>query len=103
MNMKTPATRREDLLTILHQFKRDRAQEHGVAEIGLFGSVARGEADEDSDVDIVFVTDSPNLFRTSRMRQELEEVMGCHVDIIRLRERMNPRLKARIQREARFV
>jgi len=37
------------------------------------------------------------------MRQELEELMGYRVDIIRLRSHMNPRLKARIQREACYV
>jgi len=95
--------KRDDVLAALSRFKRARAAEYGITRIGVFGSVARGEASESSDIDVVFETDTPNLFRTSHLRQELEELMGRHVDVIRLRERMNPRLKARIQREARYV
>lgn len=100
--MKTPM-RRDDVLAALRRFKDARAAAYGVTRIGIFGSVARDEADEDSDVDIVFETNTPNLFRTAHLRQELEELIGHHVDIIRLRERMNPRLKARIAQEANYV
>ena len=54
-------------------------------------------------MDVVFETSEPNLFRTSRMKQELEELLSRRVDVVRLRERMNPRLKQRILRETRYV
>lgn len=95
--------KRDEAFEILRRFKRGRAQEYALRRIGVFGSVARDEAGETSDVDVVFETDEPDLLRASCMRQELEEVFGCHVDIIRLRERMNPRLRARIERDARYV
>jgi uncharacterized protein len=95
--------KRDEALEILRRFKSERAQEYALSRIGVFGSVARDEGGEASDVDVVFETDDPDLLRASRMRQELEEVFGCHVDVIRLRERMNPRLKARIKREAHYV
>ena len=66
-------------------------------------STLSGQAQEDSDVDVVFETSEPNLFRTSRMKQELEELLARRVDVVRLRDRMNPRLKQRILREARYV
>ncbi len=69
----------------------------------MFGSVARDEAGEESDVDVVYATDSPNLFRAARMRQELEAILHRPVDVVRWRERINPRLKARIAREAVYV
>jgi uncharacterized protein len=71
--------------------------------IGVFGSIARGEARDDSVVDFVFETGGPNLFRTASMQAELERLLGRTVDVVRLRERMNPRLRQRIQREARYV
>lgn len=95
--------RRDDVLAILRRFKEVRGASYGIARIGVFGSAARGDPKPDSDIDIVYETDRPNLFRASHMRQELEEWMGRHVDVIRLRSRMNPRLKARIQREAHYV
>ncbi len=63
----------------------------------------RAQAHEDSDVDVVFETSEPNLFRTSRMKQELEQLLARRVDVVRLRERMNPGLKKRILQEARYV
>lgn len=69
----------------------------------MFGSVARDEAVDGSDVDIVYKTDRPNLIRSSRMRQELVELLGCDVDVVRYRNRMNPRLKARIERDALYI
>ena len=77
----------------------DSASHH----LGVFGSVARDEADDQSDVDIVYETDSPNLFRAVRMKQELEALLRRRVDVVRWRERLNPRLKARIAREAVYV
>jgi hypothetical protein len=92
-----------DVLARLKMFKECRQAEYSLRSLGIFGSFARGQAQEDSDVDVVFETSEPNLFRTSRMKQELEELLARRVDVVRLRERMNPRLKQRILREARYV
>jgi len=69
----------------------------------VFGSVARDEAGEESDVDVVYETDSPNLFRAAHMKRELEAIFRRRVDVVRWRERLNPRLKTRIAREAVYV
>lgn len=93
----------DDLLAELKTFKKLHGDEYGLRALGVFGSFARGEATEESDVDIVFETNQPNLFRTSRMRQKLEELLAHHVDVVRFRDNMNPRLKKRILQEARYV
>ena len=97
------ATTRESILAKLRDFKERHGEEYGLRAIGVFGSFARNEAGEDSDIDIVFDTSMPNLFRASRMRQDLEEFLGRHVDVVRFREDMNPRLRERIRREAHYV
>ena len=94
---------RDDILALLRRFKQERAHQYDVTEIGIFGSAARGTFGEESDIDIVFKSDRPNLFRTSRMKQELRELLGRPVDVVRLRTRMNPRLKVCIEREACYV
>lgn len=94
---------RDVLMNTLRAFKQRRADYYGLTDIGFFGSVARGQAGGGSDIDIVFRTRQPNLFLTAHMRQELEELFGRHVDVIRLRSRMNPELKKEIQRDACFV
>jgi predicted nucleotidyltransferase len=103
MNATRALVKRDDILAVLRAFKRDCAERYGILEIGVFGSFARDEAGEDSDVDIVFQTHEPNLFRTARMKQELESLLARRVDVVRWREGLNPRLKRRIAREARYV
>jgi predicted nucleotidyltransferase len=94
---------REEVFALVRMFMERQKSEYRLVSLGVFGSFARGEAQSDSDVDIVFETNAPNLFRTARMKAELEELLARRVDVVRLRERMNPRLKQRIQREARYV
>ena len=97
------AITRESILAKLRDFKERHGEEFGLRSIGIFGSFARNEAREDSDVDVVFDTSAPNLLRTSRMRLDLEDILGRHVDVVRFREDMNPRLRERIRREAHYV
>jgi len=54
-----------------------------VKQAGVFGSVARGEARLDSDVDIlVEFSETPGLVRFIKMENELQEVLGKKVDIV---------------------
>jgi predicted nucleotidyltransferase len=91
------------VLEILHPHKVEFAERYGVTKLGIFGSVARDDAAADSDVDIVFETETPNLFRTVRMKQELAALVACPVDVMHLRENMNLHLKQRILQEATYV
>jgi predicted nucleotidyltransferase len=95
--------KREEALELLRSYKNEHAEEFGIVRLGLFGSVARDEAGEESDVDVVIETKQPNLFRLSRIRLELEELMHTHVDLVTYRAKMNPFLKARILKEAVYA
>jgi uncharacterized protein len=99
--MSTPRCR--EVLEILGRHRTEFADRYGITSLGVFGSVARDEANEDSDVDVVYETDSPNLFRAAHMKLDLEAIFRRRVDVVRWREGLNPRLKARIAREALYV
>ena len=58
------------------------AAEYGVRRIGLFGSHAKGTADEASDVDIVAEFDCPIGFRFMEFADYLERLLGRPVDIL---------------------
>jgi len=92
-----------ELRAQLKAFKDQHAEEYHLRTLGYFGSYARNEAHPDSDVDIVFDTDSPNLFKTVTMQQDLEALFGRRVDLLQLEGITNQRLKARIEREAVYV
>jgi predicted nucleotidyltransferase len=93
----------EQLRALLKTFKEQHAEEYHLRALGYFGSYARNEATSESDIDVVFQTDHPDLFITAMLRQDLEAFLDHPVDVVRLRDAMNPRLKARIEREATYV
>jgi hypothetical protein len=69
---------------------------YGILAIGVFGSVAREEGREDSDVDVVVRILKPDLFMLVGIKTELEERLQRPVDIVTYRENMNQFLKNRI-------
>jgi len=91
---------KEHILALLHTYKKEHQVEYGIEKIGLFGSYAKGTATEQSDVDVFISLKNTNLFLLSRIRIELEELIGLPTDIVQLRERMNRYLKKRIEQEA---
>ncbi len=95
--------RREELLRILAQFCAARRGEFGIVRLGVFGSAARDELAELSDVDIVVELAQPDLLHMVGIKQELEALLQRPVDVVRYRERMNPFLKKRIDAEAVYV
>ena len=94
---------RADLLNTLEEFKRIEGDKYGILSIGLFGSFARGQASEFSDADIVVRTKTPDPFIMVHIKEDLEEQLRMPVDLVRLREKMNPFLKRRIEKEAVYV
>lgn len=95
--------KKDDILAILRRFKQDSADKYGILDIGVFGSFARDEAREDSDVDICIKTKTPNPFLLVHIKEDIEKLIQKHVEIVRVREKMNPFLRERIEREGRYV
>lgn len=54
--------RRAEILEVLRHHKEELANCYGVTKLGVFGSVARDEAREESDVDVMVTMRQPNLF-----------------------------------------
>jgi predicted nucleotidyltransferase len=92
-----------EYLDILSQHKQQYASEYGIERIGIFGSVARGEQTDDSDVDVCIESPSMSLFTLSGLYLNLEKILGTPVDIIRMHKNMNPYFKQRIEKEAIYV
>jgi uncharacterized protein len=71
--------------------------------LGVFGSVARNEAKESSDIDVVLKTETPDPYNIVHIKEDLEQRLKRRVDIVRLRNKMNPFLAQRIKGEAVYV
>lgn len=72
------------MLTIqsIRSAARDIASLFDLDKVTLFGSYARGEADEQSDVDLVIENTKPLGFRRAEVYRELEQRLGTGVDIV---------------------
>ena len=74
-----------------------------VKSLAIFGSVARDEATEQSDIDILVEFDRPvGLFHMARLRRHLEELLGCKVDLA-TRGALRKEMKEQILKEAIYA
>ena len=75
----------------------------GVRRASVFGSLARGEGDEESDVDLlVELEPGRSLLDLAELKVELEEVLGRRVDVITY-DSLHPLLRERVLREQRRI
>lgn len=92
---------REEILKILEE-NRDVIRSYGVRRLGLFGSCARGECNEASDLDFVVELEKKSFDVYMDLKTFLEELFACQVDLV-LAETVKPRLRSAILGEAVHV
>jgi uncharacterized protein len=83
---------REEILRI--------AASHGAQNVRVFGSLARGEAVPDSDIDILVELDpGRSLLDIIAIKQDLEDLMGCEVDVV-TEAAISPYIREQVLKEA---
>jgi len=90
------------ILDYLLRHKEEFKEKYSVEKIGLFGSYAREEATEESDIDI-FVTMKPKMLDMIALKQQIEEDLEKKVDVIREHKYMKPLLFRMIQKDIFYV
>ncbi len=92
--------RRNEAIQILQGEAQSLLDYYSISALFLFGSVARDEAQEDSDVDILVEFNDPiGLFQLIALKRDLETLLGCRVDI-GTRRSLKPQVKGRVLQEA---
>ena len=94
---------KNEILHLLTLYKPMAESKYGLTRIGIFGSVARGEQTEDSDVDVCYEGRVPSLLTLDLIQTDLERMLGSRVDLVRVRDGMNSLLRERIRKEAVYV
>lgn len=88
--------------SLLTSHRKELSQLGGL-HMSVFGSIARDEATEASDVDILVDFDSKKgLFGFADLKFYLEEILGCPVDLVTKRA-LHPALKTRILSESKEI
>lgn len=97
--MATSATLNDQMIGRIVEILR----RHGVTRAGIFGSFARGEADETSDVDILIAPpQGMTLFGLARLERELAAAVGRPVDVVPY-ESLHPGFRDDVLREEKVI
>ena len=81
---------RDRIIEILRTFKSENAEKYGIESMSPFGSVARNEHNENSDVDLLIKFKSPSLYLYADISDALESFLGRRVDIVSASARKRP-------------
>ncbi|MEC4815884.1 MAG: nucleotidyltransferase family protein [Scytonema sp. PMC 1069.18] len=93
----------EELKQILRQSKQLLQEHYRITQLGIFGSYARGEQTEESDVDVLIdYEQAPTLFKLVELRDYLSHVIGMKVDIV-TQNGLKPRIRDRVLSEVVYV
>ena len=100
----TTKINREEVLKRLRELKPLLGQKYGVVKIGLFGSVARGDNTENSDVDLLVKVEKADfsLMDFVSLKRFLEDSLKCRVDLV-MEGSIKPRLEKYILDEVVYV
>ena len=94
---------KKEILEILRQKLPELRERYGVKKIGLFGSYARGEQKERSDIDLLVEFEKPiDLFRLFELEEELSELLGTKVEIV-TPEGLKERIRQYIMQDVAYV
>jgi len=93
---------REEILEFLRFHKADLNLRFSVKRIGVFGSVVRGSASSQSDVDVLVELDEPTFDHYMDLKFFLEEHLERPVDLV-MADSLKPRIKPSITREVAYA
>ena len=100
--MKKEEINKTNILNYLKEHYIEFKNKYDVEQIGLFGSYARDEASENSDIDI-FVKMKPSLFDMVAIKEQIENDLDKKVDIIREHKNIKPIFLKMIQKDLIYV
>ena len=93
----------QDYIAIIRQNSSKITKDFGIKTLRIFGSVSRNEQTEQSDLDICVETETPNPFLLADLKEFLEGLFKCSVDVVRIHKNMNPFFKSRIERDGIYA
>ncbi|MDD2671308.1 MAG: nucleotidyltransferase family protein [Syntrophales bacterium] len=91
------------IVSEIKKYKKELAKEFHIKELGIFGSLVRGEERIDSDIDMLVVFEQPiDLFRFLDLEERLSEVSGRKVDLVS-KNALKPHIGKAILKEVQYL
>jgi len=94
---------KNEILEYLSNQKENFNSKYQISNVILFGSYAKEKNRKDSDIDIAIDTKLSDYFLLYDLKEDLENRFRTKVDLVRMRDKMNPFLKKRILKEGIYV
>ena len=88
----------QTILKILRQHKPELQKKYPIGKLGVFGSYARGDANEKSDIDIAVEIIGPMGLSFVAMANEIEDLLGKKTDVVPLRS-IKPQYLQSVQKD----
>ena len=98
-----PMLSTKEIIAILKKFKAESASKYGIISLGLFGSFARNQQRETSDVDVFVTLKESDFFVLERIKEELESLIHSNIDIVNYRDSLRNSFKQNILNDAIYV
>ena len=93
----------EEIKEIIRKFKPIAQEKYKVKELGIFGSYARGEQNDASDVDILIdFEQTPSLLKFIELENYLSDAIGIKVDLV-MKRVLKPRIGENVLAEVIYV
>lgn len=92
-----------EIIHILKKFKEESASKYGIKSLGIFGSFARNQQDEASDLDVFVILKDADFFTLEKIKEELEKLTYFKIDIIHLRDSLRNSFKQNILKDAIYI
>lgn len=92
-----------EILELLREFKRTSGEKYGIEKLALFGSAARGEQHDGSDIDVCVKFRKTTFRIYMAMMEELENLFRAKVDLVTLHGNMRELFRKNIEHDAIYV
>jgi predicted nucleotidyltransferase len=92
----------ETIVEKLRAYKPELQRKYPISKLGVFGSYARGEAGEHSDIDVAVEFSGPMGLNFVAMANEIEDLFGIKVDVVPKRS-IKPSYLASVEKDILYV
>ena len=92
-----------EIVKILKKFNAESAHKYGIKSLGIFGSFARCQQNEASDLDIFVMLQESDYFILEKIKEELEHLIHFKVDVVNFRDSLRESFKQNILRDAIYI
>ena len=93
----------KEIIAILKKVKDEAASKFGIISLGLFGSFARNQQRDTSDIDVFVTLKESDFFVLERIKEELENLLHKNIDIVNYRESLRNSFKQNILNDAIYI